>query len=81
MEAGFNFFFDDLMDVIFIKDFFEKDLYNAAKAKLGELSYRQCYGFVPLLGIGGKKTVNNLDIVSLREYIYIISQMVGKIGF
>ena len=81
MEAGFEFFFDDLMDEMFKKEFFELDLYNAAKAKLGELLYSQCYGFVPLLGLGGKKTVNNLDIVNIREQIDIISQLVGKVGF
>lgn len=80
MESGFKFFFDDLMNDMFKKDFFELELYNAAREKLGKLAYNQCYGFVPLLGLGGKKSVDNLDIVSIREHIEIIAQMVGKVG-
>ena len=81
MEAGFKFFFDDLMNDAFRRDFFEIDLYNSAKVKLGELTYKQCYGFVPLLGLGGKKSVDNLDIVSIKEHIEIITQIVGRVGF
>ena len=48
--------------------------------KLGKLEYDECFGYVPLLGLGGSEKVDNLDKVKIREHIEIITQLVGKIG-
>lgn len=34
--------------------------YKAATKKLGKLEYDECFGYVPLLALGGKESVNNL---------------------
>ncbi|MBQ6523394.1 MAG: DUF1851 domain-containing protein [Atopobiaceae bacterium] len=36
-------------------------------------------GYVPLLGLGGRETVNNLRKVKIREHIALIAQMVGGV--
>jgi len=33
-----------------------------------------------LLGLGGQKTVENIDKVKIKEHIYIISELAGNIG-
>ena len=79
LGAGFKFFFSNMLDEDFQKDFFELALYKLANEKIGKLDFDECYGFVPLLGLGGKKNVENLEIVKVKEHIEIITQMLGKI--
>lgn len=35
----------------------------------------ECFAFVPTLKLGGKKTVENLEIVQLKEHLYLLSQI------
>ena len=63
----------------FCKEFFELDNYTAAVSKLGELKYDECFGYVPLLGLGGSEKVENLKKVKIKEHIELITQLVGKI--
>lgn len=45
----------------------------------GKLNYDECFGYVPLLGLGGPEKVENLQKVKIREHIELISQLVGRI--
>ena len=58
----------------------EEDQYTEAVNRLGKLEHDECFGYVPLLGLGGSEKVENLKKVKIREHIEIISQLVGKIG-
>lgn len=80
MAAGFDFFLEDLQNEVFNKDFFEISEYNEAVKMWGDIKFEECFGYVPLLGLGGNKRVQNLKKVKIREHIEIISQLVGKIG-
>ncbi len=42
--------------------------------------YTQCFGFVPLLALGGFKDVKHLDKVKMYEHILLITQLIGPIG-
>lgn len=53
--------------------------YIPAKEKLGKVEQDECYGYVPLLGLGGSEKVENLEKVKLKEHILLISQALGKI--
>ena len=64
----------------FRKKNFDFDFYKKAREKLGELKHHESYGFAPLLCMGGKKVLKNLDIVDTRVHIELISQMVGGVG-
>ena len=63
--------------------------YPAPPRRPAGLSLEQCaqrggqpagHGDVPLLGLGGSEKIQNLKKVKIREYIELISQLVGKIG-
>ena len=69
-----------LSDTGFTDDYFELPLYQEAVEKHGELDYAQCFGFVPLLALGGFKDVDHLDKVKILEHLYLISELVGGIG-
>jgi len=43
------------------------------------LKYDECFGFVPLLPMGGKKDVDHLEKVNEKVHIELITQLLGKI--
>ncbi|URZ07502.1 T6SS immunity protein Tdi1 domain-containing protein [Clostridium felsineum] len=79
ISSGFKYFFNDLQDDYFIEKYLELDKYNEAIEKYGELEYDECFGYVPLLGLGGSEKVENLKKVKIKEHIELITQLVGKI--
>ena len=60
-------------------DNFELDLYRQAVLKHDPLSYNQCFGFVPLLALGGFKDVEHTDKVKVLEHIYLMYQLTGGV--
>lgn len=80
IAAGFKYFWGDLSSENFLKRNFELDLYREAVSIHGEPSFDECFGFVPLLGLGGAKKVENLKKVKIREHIELIGALVGGIG-
>ena len=86
-DGTFDIFLEDLSlfikclpDKSFTDDYLDLPLYYAAVERYGSLDYAQCFGFVPLLGLGGFKDVNHLDKVKMYEHILLITQLVGPIG-
>lgn len=79
IAASFKYFFNDLQDDYFIEKYLEIDKYKEAVSKLGQLEYDECFGYVPLLGLGGSEKVENLKKVKVKEHIELITQLVGKI--
>jgi len=63
--------------------FLEKRLkisgFYEAKRKLGDLKQDECYGYEPLLALGGLEDIENLKKVKMKEHISIIAQLTGKI--
>lgn len=51
--------------------------YPAARERFGEPAFDECFGYVPLLALGGRETVDYLEKVKLREHIALIGQMTG----
>lgn len=80
LAKNFKRFMQNLEDDYFLEKYFQIPKYAEAVKKLGELEHDECFGYVPLLGLGGSEKVDNLDKVKIREHIELISQMVGKIG-
>lgn len=79
ISSGFDYFFEDLEDVSTL----EKDLdwlpYPVAIKRYASLLFDECYGYVPILGLGGEEKVDNLKKVKLIEHIYLIAQFMGPI--
>lgn len=79
ISSGFEFFFEDLSDSSFIKDELKWQPYPEAVKRYGEPDYNECFGYTPLLGLGGVEKVENLKKVKLREHILIITEFMGPI--
>lgn len=73
-------FMQNVSDDYFLEKYFQILQYTEAVKELGELKHDECFGYMPLLGLGGSEKVDNLRIVKIREHVELISQLVGKIG-
>ncbi len=76
----FERFMRNIEEESFCNEYLEIPQYTEALEKLGRLEYDECYGYVPLLGAGGRRSVNNLRKVKIREHIDLISQLIGNVG-
>ena len=77
--GGAKHFWSLYKDPDFQKDYFDLSLYKKAVKKFGPLDYGECFGFVPILPLGGKKDVNHMDKVKIREHLYLLVQFTGGI--
>lgn len=77
VSKGLGFFFQDLADEEMLSAELRWAPYPAARARLGEPAFDECFGYVPLLALGGPETVDHLQKVKLREHLYLISQFTG----
>ncbi len=75
----FDFFFNNISDLEFQIEDLHWLPYPDAIARYGEPSYDECFGYVPILGMGGMEKVENLQKVKLREHILIITHFMGPI--
>lgn len=78
--AGFDFFFEDIIDENFQKKYLKSDQYTQALEILGKPDYAEGYGYFPLLGAGGTEDVNRLQKVLIKEHILTIISLVGAIS-
>ena len=72
-------FIEYVDDEDFKDDYFDIPLYKKAVAKHGLLAYDECFGFVPLLALGGFKDVDHMDKVKVLEHIYLMYQLTGGV--
>ena len=78
--ATCNHFFDNLLDIEYLEDSFDGlKQYNKAVKKYGFPAYDECFGYVPLLGLGGAEKVENLEKVKLIEHLQVIIHLLGPI--
>lgn len=78
LVTGTDYFFEDLKnDPEYAGKHFETALFTAAKEKLGVLSDSECYGFVPLEGLGGSTDIAHMKKVQYKEYLLLLIQFGG----
>ncbi len=78
-----NWFFDRfLCDDEYVDKYFDRTLYKEVdKESQNTLNFDECFGFEPILSLGGDEKVENLRKVKLREYLHILSQADGEVNF
>ena len=76
MLHGDRFFFDNLEDQEFQKDFLDLDLFTRARERYGPIDNTQCYIFEPIPALGGDKNVNHIAIGNMVEYIALICSLI-----
>ena len=77
VAQNFKVFFRNLAYDSFLSKTLHWEPYPAARDRLGEPAFDECFGYVPLLALGGPETVDHLEKVKLREHIALIGQLTG----
>ena len=67
MIGRFDLFLKLLDDKGFLRRFFKLDDYAKATEKYGDLAYDECFGYVPLLALGGKEDVEHLKTANRQK--------------
>lgn len=80
VAAGeFKFFLENMKDDYFLEKVLDWKLYKEAIHNSGSLEIDECFGYTPLLALGGSEKVENLQKVKLIEHVYLITQFMGPI--
>lgn len=58
----------------YVFEFMEANYFPKALKKLGVLKHDECYGFFPILAMGGTETIDQLKVVKLKEHLEILTQ-------
>jgi hypothetical protein len=75
-EIGWDYFFDDF----FQKRYWQWNPYFEAVEKYGEPEYDECFGYEPLLSLGGKESVENLKKVKYEVHISLMGELQGVLS-
>lgn len=70
-----------IRDDVLLNEFFHWEPYPAAVKQYGSLEFNQCFGYVPILALGGAESVENLEKLQIFEHIQIITQLAGVIDY
>ena len=62
-----------------VVEFLDNDQYHEAVKLLGKLKYDECFGYVPLLALGGNEQAEKLHKMKIIPHIDLITDMVGRI--
>ncbi len=62
----------------FLKGWFDLENYPVIQEKLGTPGYDECFGYSPLLAMGGSESIDNVRIVKTLPYIDISTQTIGE---
>lgn len=80
MEKGCNYFLSDLTDDEYVDDFLKPQNYYTALQSQDPPGYDECFGYVPLLCLGGPEDADYLEKVKLLEHFELILAMSGPVG-
>ena len=77
VAQNFKVFFRNLSYDSYLSKNLRWEPYPAARTRLGEPAFDECFGYVPLLALGGPETAEHLEKVKLREHLALIGQFTG----
>lgn len=72
--VGFKDFWDNLESGMIQRMAFNIEGYEAAVKRLGKPGFYECFGYFPLLIMGGSEKVENLEKVDVRVHIDLMAQ-------
>lgn len=60
-------------------DYFDWSPFPEARERLGVPRADECFGFSPLLALGGRRSAASLEVVDMREHVLLISSVAGPL--
>jgi hypothetical protein len=76
---GIEYLFDNaICDENYFYDLIQAHNFSEALEKLGHLKSDECYGYEPILALGGDESIDNLKIVKFDVHLDILTQSVTE---
>lgn len=72
MLSGTDFFFVNMEDEEYKKDFLDIELYESAMKKLGSVKDNECYILEPIPRLGGAREERYLNVGDMKSYLQIL---------
>lgn len=66
-------------DPEYVADALAREPFDEACERLGVPDPDECFGYVPLLALGGPETADHLQRVALREHLLLIASVAGPV--
>ncbi|KEZ53658.1 T6SS immunity protein Tdi1 domain-containing protein [Metabacillus indicus] len=79
IASNYSLFLRFLEDDGFRRKVLEWLPYHEAIKEYLEPAFDECFGYTPILGLGGQEKVENLKKVKLKEHILIINEFMGPV--
>lgn len=70
--SGSKFFFANVDDIEYQKDFFDVDLYVMAAGKIGRVASTECYTIEPIPALGGARELSFINTGDMKTYLDIV---------
>ena len=78
VSSDSQYFFDEVvLDPIYCKFSLNSDIYEELLPIKPPLTPDECFGFFPLISMGGDPVIENVQRVKLREHLYFLAQVSG----
>jgi len=77
-DKSFEQLVDAVQDSALLESVWEWEPYPGAAERDGVPGFEQCFGFVPLLALGGRATADSLQLSGLYEHLDVIARMAGQ---
>lgn len=78
-EGGVDDVVSWMRDPALLERWFEWQPYPEAVARLGVPGLDECFGFVPLLALGGPNSADHLEVMDLWVHVALIHQTAGNL--
>lgn len=79
LASNYSLFVEFLEEEAFRQRALEWSPYEEAVEQYSMPGYNECFGYTPLLGLGGAEKVDNLKKVKFKEHILTITEIMGPV--
>lgn len=73
--SGSTFFFENVDDSGYQKDFFDIELYILAVNKYGKIDHTECYTLEPIPALGGLRELSYVHIGDMKTYLKMVIEL------
>ena len=78
VSTNFNLFLKMMSVENYRERYFEYNKYKKILLGKGKIAFDECYGYTPLLALGGSDTIDKIKIVKTHEHIALMTQLTGE---
>lgn len=72
--SGSTFFYENVNDLDYQKEFFDIALYREAVNRFGSINRKECFSLEPIPALGGAREIKYVQIAEMKAYLSLVIQ-------